>query len=291
MTLPKRNRTPRWERSKQRRPIKLTARDLEIFEIVHRHRFIEPPHVYVLLREKYPNTSLRYIARRMTHLCEGHFLRLVDADDVAYELAAAAGRALGVPAPDETTRRYVEHQLGVVDVMVALQLACPGAGVTLEWDGHQARERFAITSPDRSRQIPDAYFRLDVPGYKPFHHYLEYDRGSRPLPSMAYRFEGYLRWWKYVAPRGEPIRVLTIAPTPGRITSLRKVAAPIGRGGRYRRSWPGFLFTDLQAFDLEHPERILEEIFLPADSDQPVSLVSPAVLDSLKKSGEQSGTG
>jgi hypothetical protein len=68
-------------------------------------------------------------------------------------------------------------------------------------------------------------------------------------------------------------RVLVVTHDPSHMAALRRTAMPIGREGGHAKTWKGLLFSHLDAFDLERPERILEPIFWYADEDAAVSLL------------------
>ena len=94
---------------------------------------------------------------------------------------------------------------------------------------------------------------------------------------MRERYRIYFEWWRAgrhdQARKGKEYRVLTVTSDPDYMDSLRLVAEPIGRGGIYRQTWNGLLFSHLQAFSLGEPETIFNKIFFLADQEKPVSLL------------------
>lgn len=298
-----------WERPAPPTPIVLQARDLEILRIVFRHRFARPEHVQLLVGGE----SLVTIKRRMRQLWENKYLARplsqrptrVLTEQMVYGLAKEGAVLLerGDPkhgiAGDPTLRiakldwdesrdkqpgwLFMDHQLLVVDVMVALELASRRSGLELQWRGHHYRKEDIIRVRGREETqqcIPDASFGLVVPGRGVIHHFLEADRG-RPLKRMKEKYELYFEWWKErrrIAARGTQVpfvhfRVMTVTTDPRQRDALRQIASQIGRNREYPKAWKALLFADRGEFSLEDPARILQPIFRYADSDETVPLV------------------
>jgi len=69
------------------------------------------------------------------------------------------------------------------------------------------------------------------------------------------------------------VRVLTVTYDQDYMHSLRRAAQPIGRDRDHPSTWKAPMFTHATAFDLPHPELILNQILLYADDDTSVSLI------------------
>ena len=303
-----------WDRPTIPTRIVLQPRDLEILRVVFRHRFVRPEHVQVLLGAE----SLATIKRRMRQLWENRYLARPRAprptrvltEEMIYSLAKAGAVLLergaakygisGDPALriakldwDETPDKqpgwlFVDHQLLVVEVMMSLELAATRSGLRLDWKGHHYRKEDILRFRDAEgiqHRIPDAHFSLVVPGRGGIHHYLEADRGHVSLKRMQERYELYFEWWKRrrreAANTRLPFvnfRVITVATDATHRDALRRVASHIGRDRDHSNAWRALLFAHSGDFDLEHPDRILEPIFSYADSEERVSLATPAQL-------------
>jgi hypothetical protein len=274
------------------RAFQLTERDVALLRQVFRHRFAQAGHLHLLL-----GGSKRKIATRLRLLWQHGYLERPQAlrttrilmEELCYALGPAGARHLAHIDPAlralaelewaETPRRtvgwpFIDHQLGVVDVLVSLAAACRTHGLTLEWDGHANRRRHALKAPDDEKGfLADAYFKLRLRG-KVAHHYLELDRANVGLARMQERYARYFRYWQHRAATepGFRFRVLTVTE-PDHLRALRRVAREVGRDAAHPHTWRGLLFTHRRAFDLEHPDRIFDPIFFYADEERPVALL------------------
>jgi Replication-relaxation len=272
-----------------------TARDVAILRLALRYRFVQPQHVQLLL-----GGPRKKIANRLRLLWQHRYLERPRAlrtsrllmEEISYGLGQEGARLLAHVDPTlrgiaelewaETPRKavgwpFVDHQLGVVDTLVALELACRARGVSFEWDGHPHRRRHRLLVPgDQQGFLADATFDLRIDGRGVAHHHLELDRGSVSLGRMRDRYERYFRLWQYrrTSEPGYRFRVLTVTRDPQHMESLRRVAAEIGRNQGHPLAWRGLLFTHRDAFDLAHPEGFLEPIFYYADQKEPLALVA-----------------
>ena len=272
--------------------IELQPRDLDILAAVFHHRFLQPAHVHALLGGGYERLTKRlrllwqagYLDRPRTQGARG-----ILTEEVVYGLGKAGARLLQEHDPDlkighldwhdrpgkPVTYPYIDHQLGIATFMVALERACEGSPLRVEWPGHYERSRYKIPVPGENRRFhPDAYFRLVREDDKIAHHFLEVMRSRRTLDGMRAKYETYFRWWRGAMDRRpfRHFRVITVAPNAAFMASLRKAARPIGQTADHPRSWSALLFTHFEAFSLEKPEGILEPIFRSADDPIPVAL-------------------
>lgn len=294
-----------WERPVYARPFQLSPRDIEIIHAVFRHRFLRPTHIHTLLGGSAANLALR-----MRLLWQHGYLERPQAqrptkiltDEIVYGLGKKGAQLLEHLYPElrighldwtETPKKrvgwpYIDHQLGIATFFVCLKIACDRAGIQLHWKGHYDHRRYEIrTSGKKYAFLPDGYFALEVPGRGTAHHFLEVDRGNISLARMQEKYRRYHSWWQERVRKIEKqeaegkehtfkhFRVLTVTHDRGYVDSLRRTALPIGRSEQHQETWKALMFTHMQAFDLHHPERILEPIFRYADEDTPVALVPP----------------
>ena len=292
-----------WERSSKLPAFEFQKRDEQIVEIVFRHRFVQKRHIHALLGGSKAN-----LAHRCRLLWEHKYLerpvaiRATSAltEEMTYGLGPEGARLLQRLRPElriaelewsetprkQTRLRYIDHQLGISDFMVALQLACDRREVKLRWGGHfednryfkDKKKRDLFKAPgDKHRFIPDAHFVLEMPNGAYAHHLLELDRGNRTEEQMYEKFNRYYRWWKAGGPQRafghKHLRVLVIAERPDHVPLLRRAGQKVGRNRQYSKSWHALMFSHLATFDLEHPDQVLQPIFLYADEDAPLALV------------------
>lgn len=219
------SRLPRFKRSSQIAPLRLTDRDREILKHVHRHRFLRSDHLVTLL----PG-SRQQVLRRLQRLYHHGFLERprcqidyyqTGSRRIAYGLgnkgSALLKRELALPyyqldwrQKGPVGRLFLEHALMVSDVMVALEMACrKQAGIRLLSPDEsklpgivgRKREPFQWTVNIGGRLkcgvIPDRVFgleTLDKSGKRDrTWFFLEADRATMPVtrvslaPSSFYR--------------------------------------------------------------------------------------------------------
>ena len=303
--------TPRhwklFERSKVLPPFQLTARDLEIVRLVYRHGYLRPQHIHARL-----GGSPHNLARRCKLLWEHRFLERPHnqlpvfylTQQIIYALGQRGAEALQELDPNlriadldwmETPKKrrgepHLSHTLGVAEFFVCLDLACRKRGLEVKWDGDFQRKGHKISSGrmvldqktgqrrfhPRNLQ-PDGYFRLYNPKTKQeAHHFLEFDRATKNLETMRERFDCYFHYRKHLKKRRpfEHFRVIVIAPDQNHTEALRRTASEVGKDDEYGRAWWGLWFSHVQAYSIEHPEKLLEPIFLQAFEGKPRSLLS-----------------
>lgn len=183
---------------------------------------------------------------------------------------------------------YIDHQLGVATFMVCLQTAAQDNEINVYWDGHFNRRDHIIKTkapfqnPKTGQHyfanvnlLPDAYFKINVPGRGTAHHFLEYDRGSVSLKRMKERYINYFNYWKNDVDKRafKHFRVLTITEDPDYMNSLRRTAATVGVDQRYSKAWKALLFTNKTKFDLNNYRNALGPIWYYPDEEEAINLI------------------
>lgn len=204
-------RLPRFKRVGHIAPIQLTARDREIIQLVHRHRFLRSTHIVALMAG-----SPQQLLRRMQLLYHQGYLERPRAQlqyyerggskSIAYGLGNKGGtllnQELGIVAHSVSWseknhvigRVYLEHALLVADVMVAIELACRKHGafrllyqdqLSLDPKRRPFRWRVKIQNGSKPGVFPDRVFALEYPEQngkcKRVYFFLEADRGTMPV--------------------------------------------------------------------------------------------------------------
>jgi hypothetical protein len=147
----------------------------------------------------------------------------------------------------------IQHELGLLDVRAALE---PALGAlahikVIRFGVWPLEHEFHVRRGDRRvRQRPDGYLCFaehsplrDEPVCR--HFYIEYDRGTESLETIATKAEGYrhhhrtggfCRWLGRPGdqPRDHPFRVLFVVPSAGR---MRSMLARLAQAGERRRAW------------------------------------------------------
>ncbi len=137
------HRLPRFTRSSDAAPIRLTERDREIIRLVQKNRFLRSTHIIQLL-----NASAQQVIRRLQLLYHHSYLERPRTQITYYECgsrpmvyglgrkgAALLRREQGAfhgfdwsEKNHSVTRLFFEHALLISDVMVSLEIACRKSG-------------------------------------------------------------------------------------------------------------------------------------------------------------------
>lgn len=177
----------------------------------------------------------------------------------------------------------LSHELGITELAITLErLHSAGVLELLQWD--TARERIAVSAGvvtrDGFERIPlvaDAYAVIRR-GDETHAFLVEIDRGTVATSRMRTKYLGYLAWRRLEGPEQRfgvrAMRVLTIAPTPGRLERLRESARLASVGSPSGFLWFG-LDSDVRADD---PARLLGPIWkIVREEPDPVPLFRPDV--------------
>lgn len=297
---------PMWKRTSLSMPYRLQPRDIKMIEAVFRYRFLTPRHLAALVGGYLPHLKQRlrllfqdgYLdrpqAQRPTRILTEelvyalgkkgaelltHLAQKPDAQkfllNPSIPLSVSETEWNEVPSR-QVTLPFIDHQLGVAEVLICLEGALTQRDLAIRWHGQFRRREHDRLVVGKAAQMPDAHFLLVDPTHerpRGIRCFLEYDRGTLNLPRMRKRFELYHRYW--LNHRGDlAFRVITMAETENRMNSLRKIARGVGRTSDHPKTWGGLWFSHRGLYKLEKPETILEPIWFHAESNEPVSLLA-----------------
>lgn len=292
---PKRRR-PRNKRvaEAERPPMQLTPRDGEIIKIVNDCRIMRGEHIEALFFTSRSAAQYRLQRLFQHEFLDRHFLSVVSggpASSPALYTLGKRGAALlattygydrgeiRLPKRDGFSWQFIDHQLLITDVRVAVLLSARHNNWTVEqW----LNETYFRAHPDyvtlkdrrgKSHQkpvFPDAYFCLQTPRGKA-RFFLEVDRGTEQLARFAPQirvYEAYIASGQYQERfAARSLRILVIAPAAKRLRSLKAVTRKVGGDRKY---W----FTTI---DRVTPETILTEaIWQQLDGDALLPLIDVA---------------
>jgi hypothetical protein len=268
------SRLPRFKRSPQIPPFKLTDRDGEILKYVHRHRFLRSDHLAALTTGS-PQQMLRRLQRLYHHgyldrpPCQIDYYQS-GSRRMAYGLgnkgAAWVKRSL-LPSfrqlhwqrKHHVGRLFLEHALLISDIMVALELACRNRTdirLLSPEDLHlpKLREPFQwdVNIGDKCGVIPDRVFGLEL-GNQRCWYFLEADRATMPVTrgnldqtSIYRKLLAYEATWTQDIHRREfgiqRFRVLTVTTNSERVRGMIEACRRLQHGRGL------FLFTDAKSF-------------------------------------------
>jgi hypothetical protein len=267
-------RLPRFKRSPEISPLRLTERDREILKHIHRHRFLRSDHLAALT-----TGSTQQILRRLQRLYHHGYLERprcqIDhyqsgSRRMAYGLgnkgAAWLKRELSLPfhkldwkRKNHVGRLFLEHTLLISDIMVTVELACrkrKDVRLLTTDDLHlsEIREPFQwnvnIGRQHRCGVIPDQVFGLESNGQCCWY-FLEADRATMPITRSDLNQTSFYRkllayemtWIQNIHRHNFGIhrfRVLTVT------TNLERIQGMIAACQKLKQGRGLFLFTDIE---------------------------------------------
>jgi len=268
-------RLPRFKRSPDIQPLRLTSRDAEILKCLQRHRFLRSDHIVAL-----STGSRQQVLRRLQRLFHHGFLERptcqIDyyhsgsrriAYGLGYKGAAWLKRELSLQfhqldwkQKSHVGRFFLEHALLVSDIMVAVELACRNRNDIrlLSADDlqiHNMREPFQWKVNIAQRQkvgvIPDRVFGLEFNGQQCWY-FVEADRGTMPITrdnldqtSFQRKLLAYEATWTQNLHRTkfgwQRFRVLTVTTSNQRVQGIIEACQQLAHGHGL------FLFLDAVA--------------------------------------------
>jgi hypothetical protein len=266
----------------KRKRFSLVDGDMAVLRAVYEFRFLRREHMSALTGR--PAKSLH---RRLIGLVYSGYLlatRLPQQKHI-YSLGRAGVTALiaeGVIKDESAFRRirtselkelFLKHEMMIVDQHVVLRLAeRVGEFRLVHWEeGRGLYDAVIVTDHHGFTKLPvrpDAFFAIEDTrrdeGKNRFHFFLEIDRST--MPHTAFREK--LRAYRHYREQGlhakklgiQSFRVLTVTLTGARARNLRDLAgAMLPEGARKH-----FLFTGMDNYSLEGPNRIFGDIYLSA---------------------------
>jgi len=286
-------RLPRYKRC-EAAAIRVTERDVEIVRAIAKHHFLSSKHIAMLV-----DGSGQQLRRRLQLLFHHGFLERPRAQleyfnragsqPMVYGLGNRGARLLAgndnLPHDkvdwsyknSKIRREFLEHTLGIAEVMIAFELACrQEKGITFIDQSQILKEapevtknkrnplRFVATVKIKSKRerlalVPDQVFALEYEtegGVERANFFLELDRGTMPVERRSLRGSSiykklltYHAGWqqnRHAEQFGwSRFRVLTVTNSPERVEHMASVAKRFnnGRGSRL------FLFADANQID------------------------------------------
>ena len=257
-------RLPRFKRSPDIPPLRLTTRDGEILKCLQRHRFLRSDHIVLLCAG-----SRQQILRRLQRLYHHGYLERPHSQidyyhsgsrRIAYGLgnkgAAWVKRELPLEfhqldwkQKSNVGRLFLEHALLVSDIMVAVEVACRNhADIRLlspaDFPVTNMREPFQWKVDIGQRQkigvIPDRVFGLEF-NSRQFWYCLEADRGTMPITrgnldqtSFERKLLAYAATWAQDLHRTrfgwQRFRVLTVTISSQRVQGIIAACQGLSHG-------------------------------------------------------------
>lgn len=285
-----RKRAKRDERPAKPKPIRITERDLDIFEMLAACRVLTTEHLKTLffpsMHQAYARLRLLYDHGLVDRLFRGLYIDKMNSpimyviDKQGVEVLQFARNAEVTWSADkkDVSQSFLDHTLGINDVRVAVMVACREQQdfQLVEWhsesDMKADYDYVHISSKEngplkRVSLIPDSYFVLNTPrGTANF--FLELDRGTESLPRFKEKILAYLEYYrtgayqKRYGTRG--LRIVTVTTSDERATNLKKIAEDVGGEKR-------FWFTTLQ--DVSPQSILFSPIWQVATYDIRVPLI------------------
>jgi hypothetical protein len=268
-------RLPRFERSPEIRPLRLTERDREILKHVHRHRFLRSDHLTALTAGS-PQQLLRRLQRLYHHgylerpRCQIDYYQS-GSRRIAYGLGhkgtgwlkrelSLLFHKLDWKRKNRVGRLFLEHALLISDVMVAIEKACRNRADVRLLAPNERRGLFqwsvGIGHHAKCGVIPDRVFGLEFNG-KQCWYFLEADRATMPVmrrnldqTSFYRKLLAYAATWKQDTHRNrfgwQRFRVLTVTTDSERVREMIEACRRLNQGRGL------FLFTTIKTLQEQH---------------------------------------
>lgn len=271
----------------------LTKWDLDILCLIWQHRFLRREQLAILT-----GRSAKKLHDRLFQMSKRGYLKPLKfpQQQHIYTIAKEGVRSLvrqGIAPADllderlrthELTQYYLEHEMLIVDVHIAMSLASNKGPIRLV-DWKQGRENYdsVVVDGQRIPVSPDAFFTLQDTRRPPesslSHFFLEADLSSENHRYFRNKIIGAAHYYREGRHADKftiaGFRVLTVTLTEARARNLCALAQSLLPEGTARKL---FLFTSLENFSLNTPETIFGSIcFSPRDQDlKPTRPLMPA---------------
>ncbi len=231
--------------------MRLTERDRQIIEAVHRFRVLRQDQVQSLFFGG-KSTAQRALARLYDHgflerkfvpVIYGRSPTLYVLDRRGAELLRAErgyDELVWYPSSRELKSDFLEHTCAINDVRVAVTVAAREQGYDLftwqsEADMKSDYDRVSLRTSSGKTQImpivPDSYFALATPRGRT-HFFLEVDRGTETSERFKTKVRAFLAYYTsggYERRFGtRSLRVLTVVPGARRLANLKAVTEAAG---------------------------------------------------------------
>ncbi len=251
-------RLPRFTRSAEIPPLRLTDRDIEILRLIHRHRFLRSSHIVRLVNGS-PQSVLRRLQLLFHHGClerpraQLDYFHRAGSQPIIYGLGNKGAGVLRLELPADLNwknqsvgRLFLDHAVLTADIMVAFELACRSRADVRLLDSDQLplpenvgeqdelfRWRVTLERRQQVGVVPDRVFALEFihSDQPPAYFFLEADRGTMPITrenlsrsSFQRKLLAYYATWKQGLHKtrfGFPrFRVLTVTTSVERMQSM-----------------------------------------------------------------------
>lgn len=255
--------------------IRLTLRDLELLQVLFTARFLTTIQLQRLFWQ--PSKGGMWgpkkdCERRLRQLTQAGLVRRIERPvkrgearlPYIYTLAKGGKEVLvaelGIPpeeidwrATSDETYAFLAHTLEIIDVWLAVRLACVDAGVTLEsWVNERelksdGPDYVTLTGPEGQQQraavVPDASLTLRR-GTKLAGFFLEVDRATTTLLPTIWERRGWRRkvqtYCTYLESQAyqnrygaQRVRILTITTGAQRLAHLKAATEQVGGGANF----------------------------------------------------------
>ncbi len=277
--------SPSTPKIKKPRGVRITDRDLTLFEALSSYRILSTAQVAALFTPSYEAAQRLLLRLHRAELIIRVFqpiARSGSAQESIWALArkgaAEVARAKECPLPSHMTAKeqrsnlFIDHTLARNDFRICFELLHrQGKLELLTWK--QSPEEIGVQTELRGPHggrlrvplVPDGYFAVRYKD-QTCHLLLESDMGTVALKRMALKYRGYWTWWKQGEHRrrfaADNLRVLTVTSSYTRLDNLRRLA--MNAPNRVRKGSGLFWFSTLAHVDPRAPEELLERIWWSA---------------------------
>jgi len=265
--------------------IRISCRDLALFEALSSYRILSTSQVAVLFTPSY--TAAQRLLRRLHNA--DTIIRVFEpiarsgsAKESVWALArrgaAELSRRNEIPLPshlsekDTRSNLFIDHTLARNDFRICFELLSKrGKLELLDWKqspddiGFTVELRGPHGGIQRVPLVADGYVVVRCKG-KTHHLLLESDMGTMSLKRMERKYRAYWKWWKNGGHKSEfdagNMRILTVTSSYRRLDNLRRLAMSAPANGHNGSGL--FWFSTLPHVDPNVPDEVLERVWWAA---------------------------